>query len=369
MYVHPNDREEVKEALEKQTLIDHLDRNGSLTLTYRFLSDNGRVQIASVSAEDAKNAAYIYARMVVSRMKEESIAYARLSALSGEYVCVYVVDSKDGRYREYSARTGFEILAIPKEGKDFFGTSRKEGCKVVYEEDLERYLAMFTHENVMAEIKRSGFFSLTYRLVLNSVPNYVQLKAVLLEEREGLRLIVGVSNIDAYVRQEEEYARRLEMAHSEADIDPLTGIRNRHAYLEAEEQLNHQISEGAPPAFAIVVLDVNDLKKVNDTEGHQAGDRFICRACRIICDIFKHSPVFRVGGDEFTVIAQGDDYEDLAELIQRINDHNREAKRAGGIVIACGMSWYENDTSVAPVYERADHEMYENKSSLKGRRG
>ena len=144
-------------------------------------------------------------------------------------------------------------------------------------------------------------------------------------------------------------------------------IGNRHAYLEVEEQLNEQISEGKPPEFAIVVLDVNGLKKVNDTLGHQTGDRFICGACRIICDIFKHSPVFRVGGDEFTVVAQGDDYDDLAELIQRIKDHNMEAKRAGGIVIACGMSRYENDASVAPVYERADREMYENKSSLKAR--
>ena len=59
------------------------------------------------------------------------------------------------------------------------------------------------------------------------------------------------------------------------------------------------------PGFAITILDVNDLKKVNDNEGHKAGDQFIRDACRIICTTFKRSPVFRVGGDEFAVLSQG----------------------------------------------------------------
>lgn len=82
--------------------------------------------------------------------------------------------------------------------------------------------------------------------------------------------------------------------------------------------------------------------------------------------IFKKSPVFRVGGDEFTVIAQGDDYANVETLVGKVAGHNAEAKRNGGIVIACGMSRYEEDASVAPVYERADHQMYKNKTSLKG---
>ena len=110
---------------------------------------------------------------------------------------------------------------------------------------------------------------------------------------------------------------------------------------------------------------MNDLKKVNDTEGHQAGDQHIRDACMIICDIFKHSPVFRIGGDEFTVISQGKDYARIDKLLDEMRDHNAEAARTGGIVIACGMAKFNNDACVAEVLSRADHAMYENKAKLK----
>ena len=117
--------------------------------------------------------------------------------------------------------------------------------------------------------------------------------------------------------------------------------------------------------FAIVILDVNDLKKVNDTAGHKAGDQYLRDACRIICGIFKHSPIFRIGGDEFVAVIQGADYECIEELIGKMKDHNTKAIHTGGIVIACGMSKYDGDAGVAHVFDRADHNMYENKSDLK----
>ena len=85
----------------------------------------------------------------------------------------------------------------------------------------------------------------------------------------------------------------------------------------------------------------------------------------MICDTFKHSPVFRVGGDEFTVIAQGSDYTRIDELLGKMREHNTEAARTGGIDIACGMARFEDDACVASVYERADHSMYEDKKTLK----
>ena len=120
--------------------------------------------------------------------------------------------------------------------------------------------------------------------------------------------------------------------------------------------------------FAIVILDVTDLKKVNDTEGHKAGDQYLRDACKIICTTFKRSPVFRVGGDEFAVLSQGDDYKRIDELVEQMNKHNEDAIENGGIVIALGMSRYDEDSKVASVYERADQSMYENKSMLKARK-
>ena len=187
----------------------------------------------------------------------------------------------------------------------------------------------------------------------------------MVEEAEGRRLIVGINDVDAQVKQEQEYEKRLIQAEEKAAIDALTDVKSKYAYMEAEAQLDRQIETQTQPPFAVVVLDVNDLKKVNDTAGHQAGDQYLREACRMICQTFKHSPVFRVGGDEFAVIAQGQDYEHIDELIRGIEEHNRENIQSGGVVVACGMARFTDDTSMASVFRRADTEMYANKQRLK----
>ncbi len=377
--VYPEDQDAVKKALDRKTLVAELDRNNTFLMTYRLKDEHGpgyvsmrvtrfkddeRSIILGVTDVDEQ----MKQRNWAARMKEEQVAYSRLSALAGDFLCVYVVVPETGRYREFSATKGFENFARLKEGMDFFADSREQGRRVIYPEDQNRFLSVLTRENVMKEIESHGIFTLSYRLMLDGVPSYVQLKAVMIEEEEGARLIIGINDIDTQIRQEEEYVRHLAKARMEANIDALTGVKNRHAYLLAEERLNGQIEDNNAPEFAIVLLDVNDLKKVNDTEGHKAGDRYLRDACKIICDTFKHSPVFRVGGDEFTVIAQGGDYACIEELVGQMGDHNSKAVRDGGIVIACGMARYEMDQKVASVFERADQYMYENKSDLKRRK-
>jgi diguanylate cyclase (GGDEF)-like protein len=161
---------------------------------------------------------------------------------------------------------------------------------------------------------------------------------------------------------------RLNRVRALASIDALTGVKNKHAYLEVEALMDRQIAEQGMAPFAIVMLDVNDLKKVNDASGHQAGDELLKDACKVICETFKHSPVFRVGGDEFVAIAQGADYERLEERLKDMQDYNAEALKSGGAVIACGTARFQDDTCVASVFERADRDMYEDKIRLKSRR-
>ena len=304
-------------------------------------------------------------RLAEERALEDHIAYTRISALSGEYLSIHIVDPETEHYQIYSANEAFRTFGLPAEGEDFFEVTRALSRSLVYRKDLKRFMHAFTRENVLSEIKRAGLFVLTYRLVVQEKPVYIQLKCAMVEEAEGPRLIVGINDVDAQVKQEQEYEKRLIEAEEKASVDALTGVKSKYAYMEAEAQLDHQIETQTQPPFAVVVLDVNDLKKVNDTSGHQAGDEYLREACRMICQRFKHSPVFRVGGDEFAVIAQGQDYEHIDELIRGIEEHNRENIRSGGVVVACGMARFTDDTSVASVFRRADTEMYANKQRLK----
>jgi diguanylate cyclase (GGDEF)-like protein len=375
-YVYPEDREKWSKAMERHTLLDALDRNNTFILTYRLLSDHGPTYVSMKVSHMADDERFIIIgitdideevkqRRAVERVKEEKIAYDRLRALAGDFLGIYSVVPETGAYHEYSSTVSFEGTALPKEGTDFFGDYRREAPSVLYPEDINRFINVLTKENVLAEIERHGLFSLSYRIMVGGKPCYAQLRAAMVEEKEGARLIVGISDIDANVRQEEEYEKRLAQAQREANIDALTGVKNRHAYLETEERLDRQIAEHRVSDFAIVILDVNNLKKVNDTAGHKAGDQYLRDACGIICRIFKRSPIFRVGGDEFTAVVQGADYDCIEELLGKMRDHNTKAIRTDGVVIACGMAKYENDARVASIFERADQRMYENKSDLK----
>lgn len=378
-YVHPDDRDAFLKTIDRKKLVATLDRDKTTIIPYRIMTGNDvRYVTMKISRMEDDDRCIVIGvtdvdeqmkqRTIAQRMREEQIAYARLSALAGDYLCIYVVVPETSRYREFSATTSFEGFTRPQEGLDFFADSREQAQNVIYPEDLNRFLSMMTKENVLAEVERHGIFTLSYRLLIDGKPRYVQLKAAMVEEKEGARLVVGVNDIDNQVRQEEEYVKHLAKARIEANVDPLTGIKNRNAYLMAEGRLNAQIADNPAAEFAIVILDVNDLKTVNDTEGHKAGDQFLRDACKIVCNTFKRSPVFRVGGDEFAVIAQGSDYASIEDLVAQVNDHNAEALRDGGIIIACGMAKRENDASVATVFERADQVMYENKSALKARK-
>ena len=377
LYVHPEDRDAFLEAMDREKIAQALDSSRVVELTYRRLK-YGRffyVQMKISRMEDDKRFIVIAVsdidelmrqRRAEARIQEERLVYARLHALTGNFLVVYVVDPETGRYREFSATADYEErLAQAKEGEDFFAKVRQVSLNVNHPDDLKRFLSAFTKENILSEIERFGFFTLGYRLLMEGRPLHVQMKAAMVEEKEGPRLVVGLNDIDQQVRQEEEYGKRLKQAQAQANIDALTGVKSKHAFLETEVTMDRRISEHRQGPFSVTIFDVNDLKKVNDSTGHQAGDQYLRRACGIICDIFKHSPVFRVGGDEFAVISQGKDYANIEALLDTVREHNDRAVRSGGIVIACGMSRFENDDCVAAVFERADRSMYENKNALK----
>ncbi|MBR6451513.1 MAG: diguanylate cyclase [Lachnospiraceae bacterium] len=375
--IHSEDREAFMTSLDQEALQKALAENKLLNYTYRFLTDDGPVYYRmhiSLMEDDDRHIIIglsdvdeeIKQQRAAERVREEHIAYARINALAGDFLCVYVVVPETGRYRRYSTTVGFKGVDLPTEGDDFFGPAR-EGLRAgIHYNDVERFMAAFTRENVVAEVERAGIFALSFRYMIDDKPNFVQIKAAMVDEADGRRLIIGVSDINVLVRQEEEYAKRLAQAQNKVNIDALTGVKTKHAYLDEEAKLDRLIQEGRAPKFAIVILDVNDLKRINDTAGHQAGDHYICDACSIICDTFKKSPVFRVGGDEFAVIVRGSDYKRLDELVYRLRLHNNNALRDGGIVIACGRSVFDDDENVAAVFDRADREMYENKKELKG---
>ncbi len=184
----------------------------------------------------------------------------------------------------------------------------------------------------------------------------------------GLSLIVMVNNYLSMQKWEKKANKERDEARTVALTDPLTGVKSKHAFLLQQKEIDASIEAGMSDEFAVVVCDVNGLKVINDTLGHKAGDEYICKACRMICDIFQHSPVYRTGGDEFVVILRGRDYLIRKELVLALHDRSVAHINTKEVVISGGLSEYKpgEDASFHDAFERADSSMYEEKDLLKG---
>ena len=154
--------------------------------------------------------------------------------------------------------------------------------------------------------------------------------------------------------------------HNMANTDSMTGVRNRHAYSEMEAVINQKIRDHEIGKLGIVICDINGLKRVNDTQGHAAGDALIKEACSLICGYFTHGAVFRVGGDEFAVVLQGDGCDTMMEVISEFNRTVENNIKENAIVVSLGFAELEKeDRQLRDLFERADQLMYARKKELK----
>ena len=160
-----------------------------------------------------------------------------------------------------------------------------------------------------------------------------------------------------------------------AYVDPLTQVRNKSAYNEYIQKLQARLDKDDVFDLAIGIFDCNDLKSINDQYGHEKGDMYIKNACGMICKIFAHSPVFRIGGDEFAVVLMNNDFSSRDELISQLdkkqNERNSVVKSVWEKVhIAHGIAVYDHelDDALSDTQRRADKFMYDTKRKMKSKK-
>jgi diguanylate cyclase (GGDEF)-like protein len=164
---------------------------------------------------------------------------------------------------------------------------------------------------------------------------------------------------------------QLDIMNTEAYRDSLTSVGNKSAYIRKIDEINSKLGTEITE-LAVVMVDVNRLKYVNDSYGHSAGDAYLKGCCRVVCNTFKHSPIFRVGGDEFVAILIGEDYDMRQEkMIELIESFEQSFKKTNvdpwfRYSAAVGMADYTlSDGDVQTVFRRADKAMYDAKQQFK----
>jgi diguanylate cyclase (GGDEF)-like protein len=151
-------------------------------------------------------------------------------------------------------------------------------------------------------------------------------------------------------------------------------VRNKGAFATYIEEMQKKLDEGAPDgdSFGIGVFDCDDLKTVNDRYGHDKGDIYLKTASSLICKVFQHSPVFRIGGDEFAVVLLNDDLRNREALVTAFEQSMAESRSSKEnhweqVHVAMGIAVFNPklDHSVIDTVRRADKIMYTHKRQRK----
>lgn len=161
------------------------------------------------------------------------------------------------------------------------------------------------------------------------------------------------------LRKMQKYLDKANMWYKLAYTDDLTGLYNRTAY---NRDMSVKNRKGKKNFCGILLFDVDNFKQINDTEGHLAGDAVLKMVGEMLADVFKKTylKVYRIGGDEFAVIARGGDEEELIGLMIELNE---KLEAETDIRLSKGYAIVKDDAVRA--FDDADDMLYADKASKK----
>ncbi len=233
---------------------------------------------------------------------------------------------------------------------------------IVPETTINMALTQYFSEDQATDI---SFFEFVRRYLFIVIAVAVLIVAMLMMIIFQRRLILAEQNAKKHRQLADDLSRRVY-------VDALTSVRNKGGYDDYIRMLQERLECREVTDFAICMFDCDDLKIINDKYGHDKGDEYLKTAVRLICRTFQHSPVFRLGGDEFCAILQNEDLQSADELkakfISESNMINSSAKNDWEKVnVSIGIARYDAnaDSSVEDTASRADKIMYENKRKRK----
>ena len=202
-------------AFTKEKVLESIKDEGAFTINYRLfdgekptfvnmkvtmLDDDNKHIIVGVSSIDKQ----MKEKAALEQLKQDQITYARMVALSGDFICLYVIDPISGKYVEYSASKHYEEYGFSKSGDDFFYAGVRDAPVAIAKDDLPYYLSQFKKDNILATIKDKGLFKLKYRMIIENSLVPVCLKATIVKEDEEEKMIVGINRLEEYNDDSEE---------------------------------------------------------------------------------------------------------------------------------------------------------------------
>ncbi len=201
--LHKDDRDLFIKSFTRENVLSQIDKNGTFTLIYRLLKFDVPyyVNLKAVRLKNDKKHLFVGVsnidsqvkqKKIVEQAKQNQLAYTRLMALFGDYICVYVINLKDNSYIQYQATEEFEEIGVQTEGEDFFKDTQINAEKAVVAEDRELFKLRHTKEVILDSIRKEGVFTSHHRLMISGKSVMVAVRTVLVKEDGEDKLIMGV---------------------------------------------------------------------------------------------------------------------------------------------------------------------------------
>ena len=256
----------------------------------------------------------IYAFFIskISRNRDLSQRAVIIAGLSADYDLVMYVNITKNQTKYYQVSDRFAPrscgkVAIPPAPRSFDNFMRR----IYVPNEFSEFIEKSTIEKCIELLQTAPYYTIPFLASINGQIEHYRLK-IASDKSNAQGFIIGIINVEEEHRLEETAQRlRKDLQHTKliANKDPLTGVGSAAAFKAKCELIDNEIKAKDKIKFALVECDVNDLKVINDTFGHDMGDEYLKNCSKVFCNVFSHSPVFRIGGDEFVIILFGEQYD------------------------------------------------------------
>ncbi|MCC8161408.1 MAG: GGDEF domain-containing protein [Oscillospiraceae bacterium] len=330
-------------------LIDAYDERANLTFeTIEFHLDSRLYQ------DDIPDGAYSAVMSYLTAVKENmAISEIFIVKKDSEGNLIYILDTNNEK-NAADIRTETVTGKIEKRIRNMYIVNYVSSGDFFSVADAYRYMNFYPVSDDGRNVKGvigigidAGYVR-TARIIMNILVGILILLCCLISVRFSTVIFRKISN---------------PLYQDASNTDTLTGLKNKNSFTVDL----HNIEGNNTERYSVITIDLNGLKNINDTRGHQAGDMFIQRASKILKSAMEGTDFigYRVGGDEFSIIGKDKSLEDVKSFVDNINKLIDEGNKTRGMLLTMSIGYAkfdkEKDRNFSMTIERSDAMMYENK--------
>ncbi len=371
--VHPDDKKRIKETLNVENIRQVFSSQDKYVGTYRNIEDGvqhyyqydfrrvgdtenvvvGFRLIDKIVEEQKENQRREQA-LEEARLKEEKEHAEVISALSTIYSTIFRADIVT---HEYEVLTSVPLMGTVAAGKGVFDDVKDKVIEAFIEPEFRETMRGFLDLDTLADrFEKVNTVAADYKAPTGQ---WMQARFIVKSRDENGRAVEAL-----YVARDITEEKLLK---SQAEHDPMTGVLNRGSFDQILRSMEKEKRN-----FALILVDVDDFKRVNDTYGHAVGDLILKRVSKRLAEGFRSiDHVCRIGGDEFAVVMM-DVTGDLGYTIEgKINEINNQLaaheENVPAVSLSAGAAFTDRENPGEGLFKDADRALYYVKNH--GRKG